>query len=54
MEELQNIIDKYEVPKQYFDALWDAYEAGHKRGFISGSIDVFNREVAPQRAERDL
>ena len=39
---LNDIISKYEVPKEYFDALCDAYEAGAKRGLLEGSISGFN------------
>jgi hypothetical protein len=38
MMDLDEIIAKYEVPGEFFDALADAYEAGAKRGFMAGAI----------------
>jgi hypothetical protein len=46
MQDIDYIIQKYEVPKEYIDALCDAYEAGAKRGFIDGSIAQFNKNLA--------
>lgn len=42
MDDVQKIADKYEVPPEFFDALWDVYIAGNKRGFITGAISVHN------------
>ena len=32
------MIDKYEVPKEYHEAVFEAYLEGAKRGFIDASI----------------
>ena len=42
MSQIDNIIEKYEVPAEFYEALWDAYQEGVKRGFIDASIKAFN------------
>jgi hypothetical protein len=32
------IVDKFEVPQEYHNALWEAYSEGAKRGFIDAGI----------------
>ncbi len=39
------IIEKYEVPKEYFEAVFEAYAEGAKRGYIQASIAAFNATV---------
>jgi len=46
MHDIENIINKYEIPVSLYPALWDAYEAGLKRGFIDASITAFNQADA--------
>jgi hypothetical protein len=48
MEPIDKIVQKYEVPQEYFDALWDAYQEGAKRGFITASIEDFNKAPEPE------
>lgn len=36
------IIEKYEIPKEFWDAIFEAYTEGAKRGFIESSITQFN------------
>lgn len=43
--EVDEILQKYEVPYQYGMALWDAYEAGAKEGFkraLDAGIQTIN------------
>lgn len=42
---IADIIDKYEIPRELHSAIWDAYEAGFKKGFLEGSIQGFNIAV---------
>lgn len=51
MNEIKEIIDKYEVPKELQDAIWDAYTAGVKRGFIKGGISVLNDQITKPKAK---
>lgn len=44
MEDIDKIIQKYEIPKELQEALWDAYIAGVKRGYIKGAIEEFNKK----------
>lgn len=37
-----DIIEEYEIPQEFHEALWKAYEEGAKRGFIDASIADFN------------
>lgn len=43
---VEDIASKYEIPQEYFDALWEAYIEGTKRGFIDASIKDFNQGLA--------
>ena len=45
MSDLTNIIEKYEVPKEFHEALIDAYTAGTKRGYIDASINTLNNSI---------
>jgi hypothetical protein len=36
------IIEKYEVPKEWFEVVFEAYAEGAKRGYIEGSIAAYN------------
>jgi hypothetical protein len=40
------IIEKYEVPKEWFEVIFEAYAEGAKRGFIDGAISVHNAAAA--------
>lgn len=40
-----DIIDKYEVPKEYHEAIFEAYAEGAKRGFIKASVAQVNEEA---------
>lgn len=44
MNEVDKIIEKYEIPEEYHEAIWAAYEEGAKRGFIKASIPYINLE----------
>ncbi len=34
MNEIDKIVQKYEVPQEFHEALWKAYEAGAEYGFF--------------------
>lgn len=36
-KDMLEIIEKYEVPQEYHNALWAAYEAGAEMGFWKGA-----------------
>jgi hypothetical protein len=40
-----DIIEKFEIPKEYHDALWEAYTEGMKKGFIDASIQSLTQPV---------
>ena len=42
-KDILEIIDKYEVPKEYHDALWAAYSAGADMGFFK-AIGIPDKE----------
>jgi hypothetical protein len=39
------IIEKYEVPQEFHEAIFEAYIEDSKRGFIEGAIDTYNKEI---------
>jgi hypothetical protein len=39
------IIEKYEVPKEWFEVIFEAYAEGAKRGYIDASIAAFNASI---------
>lgn len=43
-KDMLEIVEKYEVPKEYHDALWAAYEAGAEMGFWK----CYEAETAPK------
>lgn len=45
---IEEIINKYEVPKELTEALWDAYTEGLKKGFILGGI-VMSKGTANEK-----
>ena len=45
------IIEKYEIPKEYWEAIFEAYAEGAKRGFIESSIAALNARSTPQAAD---
>lgn len=34
-----DIIDRHEIPEEYHDAVWEAYQEGAKRGFINAYLE---------------
>lgn len=45
MATILDIIDRFEVPPEYHDALWEAYQEGAKRGFIDGTLTGTDMEL---------
>lgn len=53
-EKMMEIVDKYEVPMEYQDALWAAYELGGERLkelFIQKEIEKITGISNPQKAK---
>lgn len=42
---IDEIVQKYEIPKELHAAIWEAYEAGIKNGFIDGGITAINEQA---------
>lgn len=41
---VEDLINKYEVPQEYHEALREAYQEGSKRGYITAGIAALTGE----------
>lgn len=48
-KDMLEIVEKYEVPREYHDALWAAYEAGAEMGFWKATDAQLGAKVSGER-----